>query len=254
MILFRLRRTTSTLRASFKPELEVLEGRNLLSLSGAVDAIHNSQMDADKFNADRLKLIYDSLVNYFSVLIPGQTFGPISSAQIKQDQQTLANDIAMWNSDNASFWNNLITSAYIPSGPNVQQQMQQQAPRQSTTQQPSASWAGTYSGVLTPVDEGESGGSAPRTVTVTINRDGSGNISISPFEEETLYGRIPSGSVSVSTVDNVVTLNLNITVSLNVTITGAGSIQGNQLTLISLDAFDGQYDYDVAVSGPLNKQ
>jgi hypothetical protein len=277
-------------RPSFRPQLECLEARTLLDASGSVTAalatlandvgqtvndavhLHGSavQQDASKVSQDASNVsnqIHNSpggdlLIDFITVargLTTMQTglvaveAGVAASAEpggVALGPQMAFAGLLIYNSGlemTTTGAEQFIKDLGSLNSGGQQQQQQQGNP-------PTLSWAGTYSGVLTPVNEGEAGGSAPRTVTVTINKDGSGNISISPFEGETLYGSFPSGSVSVSAVDNVVTLNLDITVSLNVTIIGAGSIHGNQLSLISLDAFDRQFDYDVSVSGPLNKQ
>lgn len=99
--------------------------------------------------------------------------------------------------------------------------------------------AGTYSGTLTPSSATDQNGSTARQVTLTINADGSGSLSISPFEGNTFSTGFRA----------TVTQESNGLLSLGATYTSAGPyaldmklnnslINGNQLMGQSLELVD----------------
>jgi hypothetical protein len=98
MSLFARKRLASSRHLTCKPQLEVLEGRALPSVAGAVQSLGNAIGDIGRFVADENLAI-----------------NPFADPQIRQQAQQKANqDLSQFFSDMGNFFNNLLSPFTLP--------------------------------------------------------------------------------------------------------------------------------------------
>lgn len=132
---------------------------------------------------------------------------------------------------------------------------QQSAPTPTSTPTPTPNAptvVGTWSGSAVPDDtSGSVPPNATQKVTLTVNADGSGNLSVVPFAGSGLAVSFPAGSVNIDTSADVVSIDQNldgIVIDFNMGMNGSLSLQGG------LDAYNNDTgDYVFFSSLNLNK-
>jgi hypothetical protein len=247
MTSFRHHRPDSNHRTSCKPQLEVLEARDLPSLSAAIQDIPKVVSDTGVVVSDWTALKVDQVkLFYYEEL---NKMGLASSESVSQAQTAVNNDqnaLSKAESTLGNDWSDLWQNIQHPFSPIPSQApASQSSPSQSTTP-----WVGTFSGKLTPDwnlsnDPGDNG---PWTVTLKIKADGSGSISVTSFDGGILNspGSFDAGSVSASSNgDGTYTIIAGSTIingNPNLTFSVTATLNGNTISFSSAGGLD-VYDY-----------
>lgn len=177
----RTKKQTTSQPRSFRPELMRLEDREVLStvpgLPGAPDT----------FGIPNLQSVLPAVTNAILVLENDiQTILTTFTTQLN----SLTQEVQLLQQGNNYLWQTLqhVENYLLPSPPS--------SPPPNSPQSLS-SLAGTYSGTQTPTGlQGDIPANTAQNVTFTLNADGSGVLSVSPFDGTTLNLHFTPGSIS----------------------------------------------------------
>lgn len=246
MRLFRRHRTASNQRVSFRPQLEILEGRDLPSIAGAFQAAVNAGIDYVKLSFDQRQL--QAEVNYIQSQPPGTylTEQGLNLPPIPQALSAVTRDAARLDRDLESLLQNLLpaTQPQQQSSPVAGSSSSPPPSPTPTPSQPSP-FAGTYTATVVPTQTSFNiPANTKQTLTLSINSDGSGSFGIAPFAGTQQTVEFPGdrdaldfGSVSFDVTTTSGT-EFNVTLSLT---PGGKAFEGSVTIFNNANNADGSF-------------